>query len=98
MHFTSVGTLPFADVPPEEMSMANIIFSVTFQASMAFGVGFAAAAIKLGAGSRPAPPLAAFHLAFVALALLMCCSWLDHWRLAANAGAVLASTDKDKAK
>jgi len=98
MHFTSVGTLPFSDVPPEEMSMANIIFSVTFQGSMAFGVGFAAAAIKLGTWIAPAPPLAAFHLAFLGLALLMFCAWLDHWRLASNAGAVLASTNKSNAK
>ena len=98
MHFTSVGTLPFSDVPPEEMSMANVIFSVSFQGSVAFGVGYGAAAIKLGTWLAPAPPLAAFHFAFLALALLMFVAWLDHWRLAANAGAVLANAVKDKTK
>ena len=39
MHFTALGTLPFADVPPDDMSMANLIFSVSFQASFAFGIG-----------------------------------------------------------
>ena len=41
MHFTSLNTLPFSDVPQDQMSMANLIFSVSFQASMAFGVGLA---------------------------------------------------------
>ena len=94
LHFTSVATLPFSDVPPEEMPVANAIFSVAFQGSLAFGVGFGAAMIKFGAWVAPAPPLAAFHIAFFALALLMFCALLDHWRLAPNAGASLSRRDQ----
>jgi EmrB/QacA subfamily drug resistance transporter len=87
MHYTSLGTLPFADIPPEDMSMANLIFSVAFQGGMAFGVGVGAAAIQLGALVAPSPPLAAFHLAFVALAILMLGAVASHWRLAPDAAA-----------
>jgi hypothetical protein len=30
MHFTSLNTLPFSDVPQSEMAMANLIFNVSF--------------------------------------------------------------------
>jgi EmrB/QacA subfamily drug resistance transporter len=95
MHFTSLGTLPFADIPADEMSMANLIFSVAFQGGMAFGVGVGAAAIQLGGLITPSPPLAAFHLAFVALAILMLGAVANHWRLAPDAAAhVSRSTPK----
>ena len=87
MHFTALNTLPFADIPPDDMSMANLIFSVAFQGAMAFGVGVGAAAIQLGDLVAPNPPLAAFHLAFVALAVLMLGADASHWRLAPDAAA-----------
>lgn len=94
MHFTALATLPFADVPAEDMSAANLIFSVAFQASLAFGVGVGAAAIKLGAIVTPDPALASFRFAFVALAFLMLCSAIGHWRLAGDAGASVSGARK----
>ena len=94
MQFTALATLPFADVPPEEMSMANLIFSVVFQAAMAFGVGYGAVAIKLGATLAPAPPLAGFHIAFLALAALMLCALIDHSRLSPDAAAHVSGARK----
>jgi EmrB/QacA subfamily drug resistance transporter len=87
MHFTALGTLPFADIPPDDMSMANLLFSISFQGGMAFGVAIGAAAIQLGGMVAPHPPLAAFHLAFVALAILMLGAVANHWRLAPDAAA-----------
>lgn len=90
MHFTSLNTLPFADVPQDEMGMANLIFSVAFQASMAFGVGLGAAAIMIGGLLfEPGQTLAPFRFAFVALAALMLVALLDHLRLARDAGAAV---------
>ncbi|MGO9420653.1 hypothetical protein [Roseiarcus sp.] len=68
--------------------MANLIFSVSFQASMAFGVGLGAAAIMLGGlPFEPVHALAPFRFAFVVLSLLMAFALIDHWRLAHDAGA-----------
>ena len=85
MHFTALGTLPFSDTPPEDMNMANLIYSASFQAAFAFGVGVAAALLKIGA-LVTSPPLGEFRFAFVALGVLMLLAMLNHARLAADAG------------
>ena len=86
MHFTALGTLPFADVPPDDMSMANLIFSVSFQASFAFGIGLGAAAIHLGGTLATGSSLAAYHVAFLILAALMAAATAHHAGLARDAG------------
>jgi len=86
MHFTALGTLPFADVPAEEMNVANLIYSSSFQAAFAFGVAFAAALLKLGDLTTPLP-LGPFRFAFAALGLVMLAVMLNHARLAPDAGA-----------
>jgi EmrB/QacA subfamily drug resistance transporter len=90
MQFTALGTLPFADMPPEDMGMANLIFSVSFQASFAFGIGLGAAAIQLGGTIVAAPPLAAYHIAYLLLAALMAASAAHHAGLARDAGHVVS--------
>ena len=90
MHFTALGTLPFADMPPEDMGMANLIFSVSFQASAAFGIGLGAAAIQLGATIAAAPALAAYHIAYLLLAGLMAAAVAHHAGLARDAGHVVS--------
>ena len=94
MHFTSLNTLPFSDVPQDEMTMANLIFSVSFQASMAFGVGLGAAAIMLGGllfqpGREPL--VVPFRFAFGVLAVLMVLALVDHLRLADDAGSSVSA-------
>ncbi len=89
MHFTALATLPFADVPQEEMSMANLIFSASFQASIAFGVGFAAAMLQFGALFTP-QPLGPFRFTFIALGVLMLVVMLNHARLASDAGEAVS--------
>ncbi len=89
MHFTALGTLPFAEVPAEEMNMANLIYSAAFQASFAFGVGVAASLLKIGVWVA-APPMGPFRFAFVALGLMMLAVMLNHARLARDAGESVA--------
>ncbi len=86
MHFTALGTLPFAEVAAAEMGMANLIYSAAFQAAFAFGVGVAAALMKLGV-LVTAPPVGPFRFTFVALGVLMLAVMANHARLARDAGA-----------
>ncbi len=90
MHFTALGTLPFAETPPAEMGMANVIYSVSFQAAFAFGVGIAAALLKLGGLATPAP-LGPFRFAFIALGLAMLAAMFNHARLARDAGTAVTA-------
>jgi hypothetical protein len=94
MHFTALGTLPFADVEPREMNMANLIFSAVFQAAVAFGVGLAAAFIKLG-GLATSPPIGPFRFTFVALGVLMLAVMMSHARLAPDAGDAVTRRQSD---
>ena len=96
MHFTALGTLPFADMPAKDMGMANLTFSAAFQASFAFGVGVAAALLKIG--GLEWPPLGAFRFAFVALGLLMLAIGLNHARLAPDAGEAVTRRVQPGAK
>jgi MFS family permease len=72
MQFTALATLAFADVPQERMSPANTWFSVGFQLGNGLGVAVGALLLRIaGTIEGRGPDLAAFHLAFVALAVLM---------------------------
>jgi hypothetical protein len=90
MLFTALGTLPFSEVTAEEMGMANLIYTASFQASFAFGVGVAAALLKLGAlaTSASAGP---YRFCFIALGLAMLAVMLNHTRLPRNAGAAVTA-------
>ena len=92
MHFTALGTLPFADVPSEEMNVANLIYSASFQAAFAFGVAIAAALLKFG-DLATLPPLGPFRFTFVVLGLVMLAIMLNHARLAPNAGEAVTRRD-----
>ncbi len=70
--FTALATLAFADVPQERMAPANTWFSVGFQLGNGLGVAVGALLLRAAAGLRGnGPDLAAFHVAFAALAVLM---------------------------
>ena len=87
MHFTALATLPFAETAGRRDGHGeHCCISVSFQASFAFGVGVAAALLKLGGLATPAP-LGPFRFAFVALGFGMLAVALSHSRLARDAGA-----------
>ncbi len=72
MQFTALATLAFADIPQDRMSPANTWFSVAFQLGNGIGVAVGALLLRLAATLlHTQPTLAAFHLAFAALAILM---------------------------
>lgn len=89
MGFTAYHSLAFADMPAPLMTSANTLFSMTQQ--LAFGLGIALAVILL----RGAQTLLgldggdeqAFHVAFVAVAVLTLAAAADVWKLPHNAGA-----------
>ena len=76
--------------------MANVLYSVSFQASFAFGVGIASALLKLGALATPAP-LGPYRFAFIALGLGMLATMLNHAQLARDAGAAATGRAGGKA-
>ncbi len=88
LQYTATTTLAYADVSQAEMGSANTLFSVSQQ--LAVGLGVAVAAVALQGAARvmghDAPGLAAFHLSFVLMALLMAASTLDALLLARGAG------------
>jgi hypothetical protein len=64
MQFTSLTTLGFADIPPEQMSAATTFASMIQQMTMGMGVAAGAIALRVAAivhhGSSSSPSIAAF--------------------------------------
>ena len=83
LHFTTLNTLAFRDVPTDDMNGANTLFSTALQTNAALGVALGALALALwpligGAGSDP---LAAFRFAFLVVAILCLAGIIDAYRL-----------------
>ena len=93
LQFTAFSTLAFADVPQPSMPSANTLFSVAFQLAIGLGVAFGAVTLQgmsQAFGVTGTPTLQVFHATFAIMALLMAISALDGFRLAHDAGAVVA--------
>lgn len=88
LQYTATNTLAYSDVLPPDMSAANTLFSVSQQ--LAVGLGVAVAAVALQGAARllgdELPRLAAFHLSFGVMALLMAAATLDALLLDGDAG------------
>ena len=54
MQFTALNSLVFADLPPEQISSASALNSMSFQVCAGIGVGLAALVLALSAGARGA--------------------------------------------
>ena len=92
LQFTSLGALAYADVEPRDMSQASTLFSTVQQFAIAAGVAIAALVLSImreGHGGGALTP-GDFGAAFAVLAAITALSALAHWRLPANAGAVVA--------
>ena len=88
MQFTVLTTLTFVDVPPGRMSGASSLASVAQQMANGMGVAVGAAILHLLALRHGGPPvLTDFHIAFIAVALLMLAGLPSFIRLPATAGA-----------
>ncbi len=94
MQFTSLNTLGFADVPPNQMSAATTFASMVQQMTMGMGVAAGAIALRVAAllrhDSASNPTIADFHLAFVLVGLIALISVLDFLKLDRAAGAVVS--------
>ena len=96
IQFTGVSTLAFADVPPEEMSYANTLFSTASQLAVGLGITLGAISIRLGDKLAQWLDMAAkqgigFRLAFVFIALICLAGMVDTLRLSAKAGNQVSS-------
>jgi EmrB/QacA subfamily drug resistance transporter len=94
MQFTSLNTLGFADIPPNQMSAATTFASMIQQMTMGMGVAAGAIALRVAAllrhGSANHPTIPDFHLAFVFIGLVALISVLDFVKLDETAGAVVS--------
>ena len=93
MQFTAINTIAFADVPKEEMSSANALFSTAFQLTAGLGIALGAIALRIGErfgahmSATPEGAMAPFRVAFAIVALVALASLYDSLRLDPAAGA-----------
>jgi EmrB/QacA subfamily drug resistance transporter len=91
MHFTALNTIAFADIPPQQMTGANTLFSTAFQLTM--GMGIAVGAIGIRIGQVVAGPLGLggltgieYRLSFVLLGVIALLAVVDCLPLDPKAG------------
>ncbi|MBB4567077.1 MFS transporter [Rhizobium leucaenae] len=103
MHFTALNTIAFADIPPQQMTGANTLFSTAFQVTM--GMGIAVGAIGIRIGQAISAPLGIdgitaieFRLAFIMLGIIALLAVLDCLPLDAKAGDNVSRRPKPSAK
>ena len=91
MQFTGISSLAFAEVPSQEMSSANTLFSTSLQLASGLGVTMGALSIRMGSilsedlGYATVPGMG-FRLGFVVIAIITALGVYDMTRLAPNAG------------
>ena len=95
MQFTTLSTLAYADIAPQQMSNANSLWSTASQITAGMGIAFGAVSLQ-GAlwirGAYGSPTAALFTLddfkwAFAAAGVMTLLSLPGYWRLARDAGA-----------
>ncbi|MFS2223879.1 MFS transporter [Pantoea sp. B65] len=101
MQFTGISSLAFAEVPPQEMSSANTLFSTSLQLANGLGVTLGALSIRLGGWltdwlALPAGEGMAFRLGFVVIALITAIALCDIVRLAPAAGSNVSQPAKER--
>ncbi|WP_313682807.1 MFS transporter [Pantoea sp.] len=91
MQFTGISSLAFAEVPAQEMSSANTLFSTSLQLASGLGVTLGALCIRLGTvlgddlGYGSVPGMG-FKVGFVVIAIITLIGVVDMVRLAPDAG------------
>ncbi len=90
MHFTTLGTMAFSDIPKPQMSDATSLFNTSVQLMMACGIALSALVVKLGGPFLEAfgadTPDMAYRLAFVPLSVLCLAALVEALRLPHDAG------------
>ncbi|WP_214197980.1 MFS transporter [Novosphingobium profundi] len=86
MHFTTLGTMAFSDIPKPQMSDATSLFNTSVQLMMASGIALSALAVKLGASLGEGGTDLAYRLAFLPLSVLALAPLFEGLRLPHDAG------------
>jgi hypothetical protein len=97
MQFTCLNTIGFADVPKEQLSRANALFSVVAQMNVGMGIAVGAIALQMAVlmrGDVGHVQVADFHLAFWLTAIFAVLPLYDCFRLDKKAGAVVSGHAK----
>ena len=92
MQYTSINTIAFADVPTQQLSAANTLYSIASQMSLGMGIALGALALQMSSlihGERGALTVSDFHLAFLMITAVSIASLYDVFRLDRSAGAVV---------
>ncbi|MBA2125729.1 MFS transporter [Hyphomicrobium methylovorum] len=99
LQFTSLNTLAYADVPPENLSRATSFAAVGQNLAGSVGVTIAALGLEFAQLTLGGGPLALAHFppVFVLMAVVSSLSLLLFMRLPSSAGASLLPTDALKA-
>jgi EmrB/QacA subfamily drug resistance transporter len=91
MQFTSLNTIGFADVPPEEMSGATTFSSTVQQLTMGMGVAVGAVALRIAGLLRSSHDstltVIDFRLAFIFVGIIALLGVIDCFMLVPDAGA-----------
>ena len=97
LQFTSLNTLSYADVAPDQLSRATSLVGVVQQLSLATGVALAAMLLGASRAADARAMLAAvdFSRAFLAIGVISLLSLAWFTRLAADAGAELSGHRHD---
>jgi len=92
LHFTSLNSLAYSEVPQERLSAATSLYSTAQQLSMALGVvlGSSVLSVSVALHNRPEPLLGDFSAAFVAVALVLMFSLPLSLQLPESAGQAVS--------
>jgi EmrB/QacA subfamily drug resistance transporter len=85
--FNAIQTMTYSDIPPSGLSKATSLGGVVQQLTMGFGVSISAALLGLIAGSEQTLSVRAFHLVFLAVAVVPLLSLPGFARLSPLDGA-----------
>jgi EmrB/QacA subfamily drug resistance transporter len=87
--FTAANTVAYADVPPERVSAAATLATVTQQVGLSLGISFGGAVLHLTKGANAALTPERFTAPYLAIGAVTLLALPVFWRLPANAGASL---------
>jgi EmrB/QacA subfamily drug resistance transporter len=93
LQFATLSTLAYADIPPQQMSAANTLWSAASQMTLGMGIAFGAVSLRVAAwlnGEQVAGAhftLADFRVAFIFAGVLTLSSVMGYLRLTRDAGS-----------
>lgn len=94
LQITSVNTVAFADVTPEETSHATTMSQMAQRLSQGVGVAFAALMLHLFSRGQTAPDAYAFAMTFIVVGVISALSFISFLRLPDDAGDAMAGRDR----